>query len=191
MKVGILALQGAFREHAEAFTALGASAVEVRRPEHLGGVEALVLPGGESTTISKLLLSSGLTEPLRGLLADGLPVLGTCAGLILLAGEVLDGPPDNTSLGMLDCSVRRNAYGTQLDSFEASLDISCLVGGPFPGVFIRAPAISATGDEVQVLASCDGLPVAIRQGNMVATTFHPELGGDLRFHQWFVEVASS
>lgn len=191
MKVGILALQGAFREHAEALAALDASVVEVRRPEHLGGIEALVLPGGESTTISKLLVSSGLLGPVRGLLVEGMPAFGTCAGLILLADEVLDGRPDQARFGLVDCAVRRNAYGTQLDSFEAPLDIPCLPGGPFPGVFIRAPAITTTGEGVEVLASREGFPVALRQGKVIVTTFHPELGGDLRFHQWFLEAVGS
>src|SRR5262245_2283842 len=141
MKVGILALQGAFREHREVFDALGVEAVEVRTPEHLSAVDALVLPGGESTTMSKLLESSSLRAPVAAMLDDGVPVLGTCAGMILLATTVLDGRPDQEPLGAIELAVRRNGYGRQRDSFEAQLDVRGLAGGPFPGVFIRAPVV--------------------------------------------------
>ena len=156
MKIGVLALQGAFREHREVLEALGADAVEVRTPEQLGAVAGLILPGGESTTITKLLDTSGLREPLVGALADGLPAFGTCAGLIVLAREVLDGRPDQEPLAVIDVTARRNAYGRQINSFEAALEIKGLSGAPFPGVFIRAPVIEAVGPGVEVLAEHDG-----------------------------------
>jgi 5'-phosphate synthase pdxT subunit len=187
MKVGVLALQGAFREHAEAFEALGADAVVVRTPEQLAGVDALALPGGESTTIDKLLDSSGLREPVATLVRDGMPTFATCAGLIVLAREVTDGRPDQRPLGLLDVAVRRNGYGRQVDSFEAALVVKGLPGGAFEGVFIRAPVIETAGDDVETLAEHDGKPVLVRQGSIWAATFHPELSGDLRIHQRFVE----
>jgi 5'-phosphate synthase pdxT subunit len=190
VKVGVLALQGAFREHREVLVALGVSPVEVRGPQDLGAIDALVLPGGESTTMSKLLVTSGLTDPLRDEIAGGLPVLGTCAGLILLAGVVLDGRDDLVSLGGLDVTVRRNAYGRQVQSFEAPLDIAGLDGSPFPGVFIRAPAIDAVGAEVEVLAEHHGHPVLCRSARVWGAAFHPELSGDLRFHQRFLQEVS-
>jgi pyridoxal 5'-phosphate synthase pdxT subunit len=204
MKVGILALQGGFRPHAEALTALDAETVEVRLPRDLAQVEALVLPGGESTTVGRLLQTSGLIEPLRERLAAGMPVLGTCAGLILLSSEVIDGRPDQPVLGAIDLTVRRNAHGRQNESFEAPLEITGLAGGPFPGVFIRAPGIERIGNDVDVLAqlasgpgvggcppdtggeSRHGQPVAARQGSVTVCAFHPELAGDLRFHQHFL-----
>ena len=187
MKVGILSLQGAFREHREVFDVLGVEAVEVRAPEHLSAVDALVLPGGESTTMSKLLDSAGLRTPVAAMLDDGVPVLGTCAGMILLATTVLDGRRDQRSFGAIDLAVRRNGYGRQRDSFEAELDVLGLVGGPFPGVFIRAPTVESVGDGVDVLAAYDGRPVFARSGRVWVTSFHPELSGDLRLHQQFVE----
>ncbi len=187
MKIGLLALQGGFRPHAEALAALDAETVEVRLPRDLVQVEALVLPGGESTTVGRLLQTSELIEPLRERLAAGMPVLGTCAGLILLASEVLDGRPDQVSLGAIDLTVRRNAHGRQNDSFEAPLEITGLAGGPFPGVFIRAPGIERVGQGVEVLAClASGEPVAARQGPVTVCAFHPELAGDLRFHQHFL-----
>ncbi|HEX2047784.1 MAG TPA: pyridoxal 5'-phosphate synthase glutaminase subunit PdxT, partial [Acidimicrobiales bacterium] len=144
-KVGVLALQGASQRHAEALAALGAHPVEVRTPEDLSGVEGLVLPGGESTTMSRLLALSGLFEPLAERLAEGMPAFGTCAGLILLAGEILDGRPDQRSLGVLDVAVRRNAFGRQVDSFETDLAVEGVGGGPFPAVFIRAPVVERVG----------------------------------------------
>jgi 5'-phosphate synthase pdxT subunit len=186
VKVGVLSLQGAFREHREVLDALGVEAVEVRTPSGLGALDALIMPGGESTTMSKLLDSSELREPLGALLADGLPVLGTCAGLILLAREVLDGRPDQQSFGAIDVSVRRNGYGRQRDSFEAALDVRGLGGGSFPGVFIRAPRVESTGPGVEVLATHDDVPVLMRSDNVWVSSFHPELSGDLRIHQLFV-----
>ena len=187
VKVGVLALQGAFREHREVLDALGVETVEVRTPEHLSGVDALFLPGGESTTMAKLLDSSGLREPLSERLGDGLAVFGTCAGMILLASEVLDGRPDQEPLAALDVAVRRNAYGRQRESFEAPLMIESMAGGPFPGVFIRAPVVERVGAHVDVLASHGDHPVLVRQGRVWSSTFHPELSGDLRLHQRFLQ----
>lgn len=186
MKVGVLALQGAFREHREVLDALGVEALEVRTPEQLGALDALILPGGESTTISKLLDTAGLRTLLSDLLADGLPVFGTCAGMILLAREVVDGRPDQQSFGAIDVAVRRNAYGRQRDSFETALAVAGLTGGPFPGVFIRAPRIESVGDDVEVLACHDGHAVLAREGPVWVASFHPELSGDLRLHERFV-----
>ncbi len=186
MKVGVLALQGAFREHREVLAALSADTVEVRTPEALSAVGALVLPGGESTTMTRLLHTSGLHEPLVRALHDGLPCLATCAGLILVASEVLDGRADQRPLAVLDATVRRNGYGRQRESFEAQLDVDGLTGG-FPGVFIRAPVIERTGAGVEVLARHDGRPVLVREGPVWASTFHPELAGDLRLHELFLQ----
>jgi pyridoxal 5'-phosphate synthase pdxT subunit len=191
VKVGVVALQGAFREHREVLDALGIECVEVRVPEHLGGVDALILPGGESTTMNRLLDTSGLREPLTELLRDGLPVLGTCAGLILVATDVLDGRADQVPLGVLDVTVRRNAYGRQRDSFEADLDVDGLAGPSFPGVFIRAPVIERVGEGVDVLAEHGGEPVLVRGKAVWGSTFHPELSGDLRVHQRFLQEVSS
>ena len=192
MKVGVLALQGAFREHRETLDALGVDATEVRLPSHLSGIDALFLPGGESTTITKLLDSSNLREPVRDRLADGLAAFGTCAGLILLAHEVEDEHGHRTpgALDALECTVRRNAYGRQRESFEAELLVEG-IDGAFAGVFIRAPALAEVGSSVEVLAVHDGVPVLIRQGNVWASTFHPELSGDLRVHQRFLSEVSA
>jgi pyridoxal 5'-phosphate synthase pdxT subunit len=187
MKVGVLALQGAFREQAESLEALGADAVLVRTAEQLAGVDAVVLPGGESTTVDKLLDSSGLRTPLRDALRDGMPALAVCAGLIVLASEVVDGRADQQPLGAIDVTVRRNGYGRQLDSFEADLAISGLAGGSFSGVFIRAPVIERVGADVEVLASHEDVPVLGRQGRILFATFHPELSGDLRVHELFLK----
>jgi len=187
MKVGVLALQGAFREHREMLDALGVESTDVRAPDALGAVDALVIPGGESTTIQRLLDTSGLREPLDAALRDGLGVLGTCAGAIVLARDVLDGRPDQRPLGAIDVVARRNAYGRQRDSFEADLQVEGLPGGAFPGVFIRAPAIEAVGETVDVLAEHNGRPVMARQGTVWITTFHPELAGDLRLHERFLQ----
>lgn len=190
MKAGVLALQGAFREHAEALDALGAEVVEVRLPQHLAGVDAVILPGGESTTIDKLLDTSGLREPLARMLADGLPALATCAGLIVLAAEVRGGRADQRPLAAVDVTVRRNGYGRQRESFEVPLDVKGMPGGPFPGVFIRAPVIERVGAAVEVLAEHGGDPVLARQGSTWFATFHPELAGDLRLHQMFLSEVS-
>ena len=187
-KVGILALQGASRRHAEAVAALGGHPVEVRVPEDLAGIEGIILPGGESTTMSKLLDLSGLFDPLAERLSDGLPAFGTCAGLILLSARILDGRADQRSFGILDVDVRRNAFGRQVDSFETDLAVGGLAGGGFPAVFIRAPAIERVGAGVEVLAAVDDRPVLCRQGPVLAAAFHPELSDDLRLHQLFLEA---
>jgi len=186
VKVGILALQGDIREHAEALTELGADVVHVRVPDDLAGVDAMVLPGGESTTMSLLLQSSQLYDPIASRLADGMPAFGTCAGMILLATEVLDGRPDQRSFGVIDLAVRRNAFGRQVDSFETSLDVAGVGGGSVPAVFIRAPFVERAGPDVEVLASVDDHPVLCRQGPVLTAAFHPELSGDLRLHQLFL-----
>ncbi|MBP2368750.1 pyridoxal 5'-phosphate synthase glutaminase subunit PdxT [Pseudonocardia parietis] len=195
--VGVLALQGNVREHLAALTAAGATAVPVRRTSELDAVDAIVLPGGESTTMSKLLDVFELLEPLRARLRAGMPAYGSCAGMILLAEEILDGRPDQHQLGGLDVVVRRNAFGRQADSFETDLEFDGLPGGPVHAVFIRAPWVEKTGGEVEVLASVPhvdvagaaaGRPVAIRQGAVLATSFHPELTGDGRVHDLFVDM---
>lgn len=185
-KVGVLALQGAVRPHLRALATLGATPVEVRTPADLSDVSALVLPGGESTTMSKLLDTSELREPLAERLADGMPALGTCAGMILLARDVLDGRPDQRSLGVVDIAVRRNAFGRQVDSFEADLAVD---GDDVPlhAVFIRAPVIEDAGPEVDVLASVRDRPVLARQGPVIVASFHPELTDDLRLHRLLLE----
>lgn len=184
-RVGVLALQGAFAAHAEVLEALGADVSEVRVPGDLSGLAALVMPGGESTTMSKLLESSGLFMALGKRIPDGFPVFGTCAGMILLASRVLDGRPDQKSFGALDITIRRNAYGRQVDSFEESLTVTGL-DTPFPAVFIRAPLITELGNAVKVLASHDGQPVLVRQDAVMAASFHPELTGDGRLHELFL-----
>jgi pyridoxal 5'-phosphate synthase pdxT subunit len=190
-KIGVLALQGASALHAEAVTALGATAVEVRDPSHLAGVEALILPGGESTTLSRLLVTSGLFDPLAERLADGMPAFGTCAGMILLAAAVLDGRPGQRSFQVVDVDVRRNAFGSQVESFETTLPVTGLAGGDFPATFIRAPVVERVGDGVEVLATIpapagEPRPVLCCQGPVVVSAFHPELSGDLRLHQLFL-----
>ena len=190
MKIGVLALQGAFREHAEALGALGADVVFVKRPEHLDSVDALFLPGGESTTMDKLLDSSELRAPVSARLRDGMPAFATCAGLILCAVEIIGGRPDQVPLGALDVTVRRNGYGRQRESFETPLTVQGLSDGAFPGVFIRAPVVERAGADVEVLAEHDGFPVFGREGNIWFATFHPELSGDLRLHQLFVNQLS-
>lgn len=185
--IGVLALQGDVREHVGALAALGIAAVEVRSPEQLGRLDGLILPGGESTAITILMESSGLRQPLEDQLADGMPAFGTCAGLILLAREVLDGRPDQKSLAAIDLTVRRNAFGAQAGSFEIDLDVEGMPGGPLHAVFIRAPVIEAVGPEVEILASVDGRPVLARQGPVLVSAFHPELVGDLRLHELFLQ----
>ena len=185
--VGVLALQGAFAAHREALAQLGADAREVRTTDQLAAVDGLVIPGGESTTMAMLLDRTGLRAPLAARLADGLPVFGTCAGMILLADEVLDGRPDQWSFGVLDVGVRRNAYGRQLESFETDLDVVGL-DRPFHAVFIRAPGVVRTGPDVAVLAALDGDPVLVRQGSVLASAFHPELTADRRVHELFLDL---
>jgi len=185
-KVGVLALQGDVAEHVAALLAVGAHPVEVRVPEDMAGLDALVFPGGESTAMSRLLESSGLFDALAECLAAGMPAFGTCAGMILLATDVVDGRPDQRSFGAIDLAVRRNGYGRQVDSFERALPVSALAGGPLDAVFIRAPVIERVGPGVEVLADVDDSPVLCRQGSVLVSAFHPELSGDLRLHQLFV-----
>jgi len=194
VRVGIVALQGDVAEHRATLERLGAIPVPLRRPEHLAGLDGVILPGGESTTLSMLLGSSGLDRALAGALGEGLPVLGTCAGLILLAREVLDGRPDQGGFGVLDARVRRNGFGRQVHSFEVDLPVEHLSGGPVRAVFIRAPLVEEVGPGVEVLARLprgpegrgEGSPVLLRQGQILAATFHPELSGDDRVHQLFL-----
>jgi 5'-phosphate synthase pdxT subunit len=191
--IGVLALQGDVREHLTALRECGAKARAVRRPGELDEVDALVIPGGESTTISKLADEFGLREPIRARIADGMPAYGSCAGMIMLATEVLDGRPDQQGFGGIDMTVRRNAFGRQVDSFEAPVALDGVPGGPYHAVFIRAPWVERVGDSVEVLGRVSGGPaqdriVAVRQGNLVATAFHPELTTDYRLHGLFVDL---
>jgi 5'-phosphate synthase pdxT subunit len=181
----VLALQGAFDVHRSRLRSVGADVRLVRRPADLDGLDGLVLPGGESTTMSRLLTTSGLFDELKGLLTDGLPVFGTCAGMILCATEVLDGRPDQRGFDLLDLAVRRNGYGRQLDSFEADLDVRGL-DTPFHAVFIRAPLVERVGPEVEVLATHEEVPVLVRAGACTVAAFHPELTDDDRLHELFV-----
>jgi 5'-phosphate synthase pdxT subunit len=188
MKVGVLALQGAFAAHARRLAALGVQPAEVRTREQLDGVDALVLPGGESTTMSMLLETSGLFEPIADRLAAGMPALGTCAGMILLGAEILDGRADQRCFGVVDIAVRRNAFGRQVDSFETDLIIEAVddPARPVPAVFIRAPFVERAGPAVEVLSTVGGHPVVCRQGAVVVTAFHPELSDDARIHELFL-----
>lgn len=191
--IGVLALQGDVREHVHALAACGAEPVPVRRESELAAVDGLVIPGGESTAISKLLDVFELLEPLKARLRDGLPAYGSCAGMILLASEVLDTRPDMKPLHGIDMTVRRNAFGRQVDSFETDLDFTGLDDGQVRAVFIRAPWVERAGDGVEVLATVPSGPaagriVAVRQGNVIATSFHPEVTGDLRVHKLFVDT---
>jgi 5'-phosphate synthase pdxT subunit len=185
-RIGVLALQGAFREHIQALRRLGADAGPLRNPEELADLDGVVLPGGESTTMDKLLRKFELQQPLRRRIEQGLPVLATCAGVILLADDVRDGLPDQESMHLLPVSVRRNAYGRQPESFEADVDLEGL-DQPFRGVFIRAPLVEDIGAGVEVLGSHGSSPVAIRSGRILALTFHPELTGDDRLHGVFLD----
>ncbi|MEU9702922.1 pyridoxal 5'-phosphate synthase glutaminase subunit PdxT [Streptomyces sp. NPDC047981] len=186
--IGVLALQGDVREHLIALAAADAVARPVRRPEELAEVDGLVIPGGESTTISKLADLFGLMEPLRERIAAGLPVYGTCAGLIMLANKILDPRSGQETFGGIDMIVRRNAFGRQNESFEAGVTVTGIEDGPVEGVFIRAPWVESVGAEVEVLAEYDGHIVAVRQGRALATSFHPELTGDHRIHALFVDM---
>jgi 5'-phosphate synthase pdxT subunit len=192
--VGVLALQGDVREHLHALAEADVIARRVRSVEDLDGVDALVIPGGESTTISKLAIEFGIFEPLAGRIAAGMPAYGSCAGMIMLAAAVLDGRPDQRSFGGIDMVVRRNAFGRQVDSFEGSVELDGIAGGAFHAVFIRAPWVERVGDGVEVIGRLGeaapsvsaGRIIAVRQRNVLATAFHPELTGDLRVHRYFV-----
>ncbi len=189
--VGILTLQGDYEKHRQAFEALGVETFGVRRAEELEQVSGLVLPGGESTTLTRLVDRAGMREPLRRF-ASELPVMGTCAGLIMMARSLVDEDREDYGvepLGLLDCDVRRNGYGRQIDSFTAALEIGGWGGGkvPFPAVFIRAPRITRIGPDVEIVAEHQGEPVAIRQGRILGLTFHPELTRDVRFHRAFLD----
>jgi 5'-phosphate synthase pdxT subunit len=186
--VGVLAVQGDVREHLRVLTALGASAHTVRRPEELADLDGLVIPGGESTTMDKLVRAFDLYEPLRERITSGLPVYGSCAGMIMLADRLVENHRGQQTLGGLDVTVRRNAFGRQVNSFEADLDVAGLVGGPLHAVFIRAPWVEEAGDDVEVLARAAGRIVAVRQGPLLATSFHPEVTGDTRVHELFVTM---
>ena len=186
MRVGVLALQGDFREHLFALEECGVNASIVRRPSELAAVDALVLPGGESTAIAKLARSFEMLEPLKSRIASGMPVYGSCAGMILLANRVLDAAVGQETFGGLDITVRRNAFGSQVDSFETDLDFSGITNPPVRAVFIRAPWVESVGPAVEVLAKLEHA-VAVRQGALLATSFHPELTGDNRIHRFFIE----
>jgi 5'-phosphate synthase pdxT subunit len=191
--IGVLAVQGDVREHAVALAEAGALARPVRRPAEIAEIDALVIPGGESTTMSKLALSFGLFEPLRERVAAGMPVYGSCAGMIMLADKILDGRADQETVGGIDMTVRRNAFGRQNQSFEADVAFAPAPEAPVHGVFIRAPWVESVGAGVEVLATLTSAPyedriVAVRQGNLVATSFHPELTGDRRVHAYFVDL---
>ncbi|MBT2527310.1 pyridoxal 5'-phosphate synthase glutaminase subunit PdxT [Streptomyces sp. ISL-99] len=186
--IGVLALQGDVREHLIALAVADATARPVRRPEELDELDGLVIPGGESTTMSKLAVLFGMQEPLRERIKDGMPVYGTCAGLIMLADKILDPRSGQETFGGIDMIVRRNAFGRQNESFEAKVEIAGIEDGPVEGVFIRAPWVESVGAQAEVLAEHDGHIVAVRQGNALATSFHPELTGDHRVHRLFTEM---
>jgi len=188
-RVGVLALQGDVREHARVLRALGADVTLVRRPADLAAVDGLVLPGGESSVIDKLARAFGMREPIRDAVAAGLPMYGTCAGLILLADRITDGIAGQRTFGGLDVTVRRNAFGSQVDSFEVDLDVPALGDPPVHAVFIRAPLVEEAGDAVERLATLDdGRIVAVRQGSLLGTSFHPEVTGETRFHELFLDL---
>jgi 5'-phosphate synthase pdxT subunit len=200
LRIGVLALQGDVREHVRLLGELGVDAVPVRRPEEIDDLDGIVIPGGESTTMSKLAIDFGLLEPLQKRIASGLPAYGSCAGMIMLATDVLDGRPDQRGFGGIDMTVRRNAFGRQVDSFEAQVDFpgsdAELAGEPLHAIFIRAPWVERVGPDAEVLGRVSAGPaagriVAVRQRNVLATAFHPELTGDLRVHRLFVEVTQA
>jgi 5'-phosphate synthase pdxT subunit len=191
--IGVLALQGDVVEHLRALTALNVTARPVRRPDELSTVDAVVIPGGESTTMSKLMVAFDVLEPLRKRIAEGMPAYGSCAGMIMLATDVLDGRDDQEVLNGIDMTVRRNAFGRQVDSFETDVVLDGIAGGPFRTVFIRAPWVERAGPNVEILGRisgtvADGKIVAVRAGHVMATAFHPEVTGDLRIHRAFVDV---
>lgn len=191
-RVGVLALQGDVREHVRVLTDLGADAVPVRRPSEIGRIDGLVLPGGESSVIDKLSRAFGMQQPIRDAIAEGLPVYGTCAGLILLADRIVDGIAGQQTFGGIDATVRRNAFGSQVDSFETDLDVPVLGEPRVHAVFIRAPLVEAAGPAAETLAELDdGRIVAVRQGNLLGTSFHPEVTGEHRFHALFLDTVRS
>ena len=188
LEVGVLAIQGDFAEHISVLGKLGVKAREVRLPEHLDSLDGLIIPGGESTTLSRLMTIYNLREPVEQMAAQGRAVWGTCAGLIMLSREITEKDP--IPLGIMDIGVQRNAFGRQVDSFEQTLEVSALGPDPFHAIFIRAPVIIRVGEGVEVLSALDAdRPVAVRQGNLIATSFHPELTNDYRFHSYFLELA--
>ncbi len=190
--VGVLALQGDFREHLAVLAEIGARAVPVRRERELDGVDGLIIPGGESTVIDKLSRAFGVADPIRARIAAGMPVYGTCAGLIMLADRVLDAIDGQQTFGGLDVTVRRNAFGPQADSFESDLDVAGFDGPPVHAAFIRAPVVVAVGELARPLAALpDGRVVAVRQGDLFGTSFHPEITGELRFHRAFVDAVAA
>jgi pyridoxal 5'-phosphate synthase pdxT subunit len=196
VRVGVLALQGDVREHVAALAAVGAQPSTVRRPRELEAVDALVLPGGESTTIAKLAVAFDLMDPLRDRIAAGLPVYGSCAGMILLADRILDAAPGQQTIGGIDMTVRRNAFGRQVESFEEPVSVDGIPGEEFVAVFIRAPWVEQVGDRATALATlatgpAAGRVVAVRQGHLLASSFHPELTGDVRMHRYFVAMATA
>lgn len=189
MRIGVLASQGAFTEHIAILRQLKIETAPVRLPKKLAGLDGLIIPGGESTSISKLMLDYNLMDEIRSLAKDGLPIFGTCAGMILLATEISD--LDVESIGVMDIRVKRNAFGRQKDSFETKLSIPVLGEKPFPGIFIRAPIIKQVSNKVEILARlADGTSVAVREGKLLACAFHPELTDDLRFHQYFLDIVA-
>jgi 5'-phosphate synthase pdxT subunit len=189
MRIGVLAAQGAFVEHIEILRQLKVDSLPVRLPRELAGLDGLIIPGGESTSISKLMLTYNLMDEVRNLARGGLPIYGTCAGMIILAGKISDS--DVVPLGLMDITVDRNAFGRQRESFETELSIPVLGGKPFPAVFIRAPAIKQVNGKAEILARLDdGTAVAARQGRLLVSAFHPELTSDLRFHRYFLEIVS-
>ncbi len=189
MEVGVLAVQGDFAEHIAALSKLGVKAREVRLPEHLESLGGLIIPGGESTTLSRLVTLYNLREPIQKMATEGRAIWGTCAGMIMIAEEITENDP--VPLGIMDIGVQRNAFGRQVDSFEQHLNISALGSDPFHAIFIRAPVIIRVGDDVEVLCALDDdRPVAVQQGNLMATSFHPELTNDYRFHSYFLELVN-
>ncbi len=188
MKIGVIAMQGAFAEHIKMFESLGVKAIDVRKPEDLKGVQGIVLPGGESTTVGMMMKKYGLIKPVIDIVKKGAPIFGTCAGLVLLSKKIEGGIENQPILSLLDVTTLRNAYGRQVDSFETPLKVEILGDTPFLGVFIRAPFVKEVGKNVKVLAKFEGNIVAVQQGNILATAFHPELTKDARFHQYFLSL---
>ena len=193
LRIGVLAFQGDVREHIHVLEELGAQVIKVRRPDELASVDALVIPGGESSVMDKLVRLFGMQKPLREAIASGLPVFGTCAGLIMMADRIVDAIAEQESLGGLDVDVRRNAFGTQIDSFEVDLDMPGVTREPVPATFIRAPIVERVGEGVRVISQlADGRIVAVEQGYLLGISFHPEVNGDIRVHEYFLgRVAQS